>query len=69
MTERLMIDIGDEVLIHYTDSRGQMATVIHIPQGEGDTYQFQGVDGHVFILNVYASTVERIETRLPKGKQ
>ena len=42
--------------------------VIHVPQGEGDTWQFELNDGTAFVLNPYSSDLQgMIRQKPPEG--
>jgi hypothetical protein len=66
------IQSGDDVTI-ITNEGGivecmQAVTVIQLPQGPGDLWQFQRSDGSVFALNPYHRDLIRIE-KAPRNQQ
>lgn len=60
---KLMLDIGDKVAIRYTNGRELHATLIHRPQGEGDSWEFVDDNGNVFIQNIYCLALNIIIRR------
>ncbi len=58
MTEKFVL--GKRVVIYYTDGDSISGTLVHMPQGSGDTVHVKSGDS-LKAVNMNASTVEYME--------